>query len=44
VLGQYLKTTETIGYVITDVSKAYPPKAIEDLKRIAETLRFRVLY
>lgn len=44
ILGQYLKTNELIGYVITDVSKAYPAQAIEDLKGITETLRFRVLY
>lgn len=44
VSGQYLKTNEQIGYVITDVSKEYPSKAIADLKAIAETIKFRVLY
>lgn len=44
ILGQYLKTNEAIGFVITDVSKEYSAKAIEELKGIPETLRFRVLY
>lgn len=42
--GQYLKTNATIGYVITDVAKEYPKQALEDLKAIKETIRFRVLY
>jgi D-3-phosphoglycerate dehydrogenase len=44
ILGQYLKTNEQIGYVITDVSKKYQPKIIEDLKRVPHTIKFRVLY
>ncbi|MBC7381570.1 MAG: HAD-IB family phosphatase [Bacteroidia bacterium] len=44
IIGQYLKTNEHVGYVITDVSKEYPKRAIEDLKSIKETIRFRVLY
>jgi D-3-phosphoglycerate dehydrogenase len=27
ILGQYLKTNERIGYVITDVSRKYQPKS-----------------
>ncbi|MDP1727332.1 MAG: HAD-IB family phosphatase [Bacteroidota bacterium] len=42
--GQYLKTNASIGYVITDVAKDYPKQALEDLKAIKETIRFRVLY
>ncbi|OYU97563.1 MAG: 3-phosphoglycerate dehydrogenase [Bacteroidetes bacterium B1(2017)] len=42
--GQYLKTNEQLGYVITDVGKEYSPKALEDLKAVAETIKFRVLY
>ncbi len=42
--GQYLKTNTSIGYVITDVAKDYPKQALEDLKAIKETIRFRVLY
>lgn len=44
ILGQYLKTNEAIGYVITDISKKYDPKVINDLKEIPHTVKFRVLY
>jgi D-3-phosphoglycerate dehydrogenase len=42
--GQYLKTNEDIGYVITDVNKNYSKKVIGELKSIPETIRVRVLY
>ncbi|MGO2357883.1 phosphoglycerate dehydrogenase [Mesonia sp.] len=42
--GQYLKTNEQIGYVITDVNKAYEKTVIEELKGLEGTIRFRVLY
>jgi len=42
--GQYLKTNETIGYVITDIDKQYDKKVIKDLKGLKGTIRFRVLY
>jgi D-3-phosphoglycerate dehydrogenase len=44
IVGQYLKTNEKIGYVITDIDKAYSSKVIDDLKAIEGTIRFRVLY
>lgn len=44
IVGQYLKTNETIGYVITDVNKAYEPDLIKALKEIPGTIKFRVLY
>ena len=44
ILGQYLKTLDDVGYVITDVSKKYDRKVIGDLRRIEHTIRFRVLY
>lgn len=44
VVGQYLKTNETIGYVITDIDKAYDADVIKELKEIQGTIRFRVLY
>lgn len=44
ILGQYLKTNEEVGYVITDVDINYSKKAIEDLKKIPQTIRMRVLY
>lgn len=42
--GQYLKTNEQIGYVITDINKKYNEKVIEDLKKIEHTIKFRVLF
>ncbi|WP_026934791.1 phosphoglycerate dehydrogenase [Christiangramia echinicola] len=44
IVGQYLKTNETIGYVITDIDKEYEAEVIKDLKGIEGTIRFRVLY
>ena len=44
IVGQYLKTNEKIGYVITDIDKAYSSKVIDELKAIDGTIRFRVLY
>ncbi len=44
IVGQYLKTNETIGYVITDINKAYDTDVIRDLKGIEGTIKFRVLY
>jgi D-3-phosphoglycerate dehydrogenase / 2-oxoglutarate reductase len=44
IVGQYLKTNEKIGYVITDIDKAYSSKVIEELKAIKGTIRFRMLY
>lgn len=42
--GQYLKTNENVGYVITDVDKKYNRQVLEKLKEIPKTIRFRVLY
>jgi D-3-phosphoglycerate dehydrogenase / 2-oxoglutarate reductase len=44
ILGQYLKTTESIGYAITDISTTYKKTILEDLKAIPHTIKFRVLY
>lgn len=44
IVGQYLKTNESIGYVITDIDKVYSPEVIEAMKNIPGTIRFRVLY
>lgn len=44
VLGQYLKTNESIGYVITDVNRSYKKEIIEELKNIEGTISLRVLY
>ncbi|MCB0840858.1 MAG: phosphoglycerate dehydrogenase [Bacteroidetes bacterium] len=43
IVGQYLKTNEEIGYVITDVNK-YSQAVLDELKSIEGTIRFRILY
>jgi D-3-phosphoglycerate dehydrogenase len=42
--GQYLKTTNQIGYVITDISKEYADEIVAELKGIDNTIKFRLLY
>jgi len=42
--GQYLKTNEYVGYVITDVGKKYNPNIIEELRKVPGTIKLRVLY
>ncbi|MEM9983858.1 MAG: phosphoglycerate dehydrogenase [Bacteroidota bacterium] len=42
--GQYLKTNEEIGYVITDINRKYDDEVIKDLKEIEDTIKFRVLF
>ena len=44
IIGQYLKTNETIGYVIMDISKGYTNEFVQEIKDIDETIRFRMLY
>jgi D-3-phosphoglycerate dehydrogenase len=44
IMGQYLKTNEHIGYVITDIDKTYYKDVIKDLKDIEHTIKFRILY
>lgn len=44
ILGQYLKTQDEIGYVITDVNKKYDKKVIDVLRNIPDTIKLRVLY
>lgn len=44
IVGQYLKTNEKIGYVISDIDKAYSQDLIKALKAIDNTIKFRVLY
>jgi D-3-phosphoglycerate dehydrogenase len=44
ITGQYLKTNEYIGYVITDIDKAYFKDVIKDLKNVEQTIKFRILY
>jgi D-3-phosphoglycerate dehydrogenase len=44
VLGQYLKTNELVGYVITDINMQYNKDIINDLKHIEHTIKSRDLY
>ncbi len=44
IVGQYLKTNEIIGYVITDIDKEYDRDLIKTLRSIEHTIKFRVLY
>jgi len=44
IVGQYLKTTELVGYVITDINKEYDKEVIAKLRAIEHTIKFRVLY
>jgi D-3-phosphoglycerate dehydrogenase / 2-oxoglutarate reductase len=44
ILGQYLKTNESVGYVITDIDKQYGKDLIKDMRSIPGTIKFRVLY
>jgi len=44
ILGQYLKTENKMGYVITDINKKYNKNVIKKLKDINGTIKLRVLY
>src|SRR5690606_18421975 len=44
IVAQFLMTKNGIGYVITDVSRKYDKKLLTELKSIAHTIKFRVLY
>ena len=44
IMGQYLKTSEQIGYVITDINRQYDDDVLGELRDIEGTIRFRVLY
>jgi D-3-phosphoglycerate dehydrogenase / 2-oxoglutarate reductase len=41
--GQYLKTNERVGYVITDVARDWAPEVEAELRAIPGTIRVRVL-
>ena len=42
--GQYLKTIEEIGYVITDIDREYDKSVINKLKEVNHTIKLRILY
>lgn len=41
---QHLSTNAAIGYLVTDINKQYDAHVLEELKKVAATIRFRVLY
>lgn len=41
---QYLSTDNEVGYVITDLDKEYNKDVIKALKKVENTIKFRVLY
>ncbi len=44
VVGQYLKTVEGIGYVITDISEKHSDDVVTKLKAIPQTIKSRILF
>ncbi|GAB3821413.1 phosphoglycerate dehydrogenase [Pontibacter rugosus] len=44
ILGQYLKTNEHVGYVITDIDKIYDKQVVQDMRQVPHTIKFRMLY
>ena len=44
IVSQFLMTNTAIGYVITDTSSEYDKKILKELKKIKDTISFRVLY
>ncbi|MCG2462481.1 phosphoglycerate dehydrogenase [Flavobacteriaceae bacterium F89] len=44
VSGQYLSTDNEVGYVIIDLDKKYNKEVMKALKKIENTIKFRVLY
>jgi D-3-phosphoglycerate dehydrogenase len=41
---EYLKTNDTIGYVVLDVDKGLSKNAMELLKKVKATIKVRILY
>jgi D-3-phosphoglycerate dehydrogenase len=44
ILAQSLKTNDEIGYVITDVDHNYGSDAVDALKAVPDTVKFRIVY
>lgn len=44
ILAQYLKTNDSIGYVVLDVDKSLSKNAMDLLKGVKETIKVRMLY
>jgi len=44
ILGQYLKTNDTIGYVVLDVDSKLSKEAFSLLREVNHTIKARLLY
>lgn len=44
IVGQFLMTNPLIGYAITDINAEYDKDLFKSLKKIEQTIKFRVLY
>ena len=44
IVGQYLKTNEKTGYVITDIGSKYNQELLDALKNIPNTIKLRIIY
>ena len=44
IVGQFLMTNTQIGYVITDTDTSYDKELFKELRKIENTIKFRVLY
>jgi D-3-phosphoglycerate dehydrogenase len=44
IVGQFLMTNSQIGYVITDIDTTYDKTLLKELRKIENTIKFRVLY
>jgi len=44
IVGQYLKTNEDLGYVITDIENLHNKDLEKKLKEIPNTIKYRILY
>ncbi|HMU68067.1 MAG TPA: phosphoglycerate dehydrogenase, partial [Cellvibrionaceae bacterium] len=44
IVGQYLQTKESMGYVVMDINTSYSEDALEQLRNVPGTVRVRVLF
>lgn len=44
IVGQFLMTNQMVGYAITDINTEYDKQLFKSLKKIDNTIKFRVLY
>lgn len=44
IVGQYLKTNESVGYVVIDIDENDSSKTLEQMKKVGGTIRTRILF